>query len=308
MMITNQHQPIVPPNLPNSHTPKLPHTLSPFLPFPLPLFLSLFLFLAACSSDFDPIVDNDNEFFSIYGYLDTRSDTQFVRISPVRETAALPLEAGNVVVSSRNEATGDEVVWQDSLVQLDDGTNGFLYYAPMAVTHSERFQLSIRRNDGATTETRVTLPDPTTAATDSVRRFLDEYEQIVIWNDFAETPHNATVQYTVVIPGNDPATITLPIGDDGEAVDDAWALHIPLSRNRNEVLSRLNRPVQGTNIILCSVRMTVDEFGPEWKRPQTDVTNGFGFFGAVVHHSVSWTLTEDVRTEIGYLATDEGCP
>ncbi len=61
-----------------------------FLPFPLPPFLPLTLFLilalTACDSSFEPITQEPTHFFAVFGFLDTAADTQFVRVSPVRET------------------------------------------------------------------------------------------------------------------------------------------------------------------------------------------------------------------------------
>lgn len=276
--------------------------------FPRPSSLiPLLLLLSACGSHFDPIVENDREFFSLYGYLDERADTQFVRISPVRETAEDTSRALDARVASQNLATGEEVVWQDSLVQLDDGSTGFLYFAPMRVRHNEHYALTVRRSDGATTETRVMLPAPTTAVTDSLRRVSDEYEQVVFWNDFDKRPTNPAVAYTVVIPPNAPVTVILPITATGRSVGNSWMFNLPLNRHRNEVLIRLGRPVQNAHIGLCQIRMTVDERSPEWENQQSEVTGGFGFFGAVVQHEAIWTLTEDIRAEVGYLASDEGC-
>ena len=62
----------------------LPFSLSPFLL----LTLSLFLF-AACDNSFEPINQEPTEFFGVFGFLDTAADTQFVRVSPVRETLEL---------------------------------------------------------------------------------------------------------------------------------------------------------------------------------------------------------------------------
>ena len=52
----------------------------------LPLTLSLILVLAACDNSFEPINEEPTDFFAIFGFLDTAADTQFVRVSPLRET------------------------------------------------------------------------------------------------------------------------------------------------------------------------------------------------------------------------------
>lgn len=49
------------------------------------LFIVGIILLAGCDQTFEPIQENNQYYFSLYGYLDAAADTQWVRVGPARQ-------------------------------------------------------------------------------------------------------------------------------------------------------------------------------------------------------------------------------
>ncbi|NBC16865.1 MAG: hypothetical protein GVY18_06055 [Bacteroidetes bacterium] len=289
-------------------------------PFPLPssllpyLALLLLVAVSACDAGFDPIATNEDEFFSVYGVLDTGADTQFVRVSPVRETTAAPTPPLDATVRATAEETGRGLAWQDSLVQVTDTTVGFLFFTTDAVTHGETYALAVRRSDGAETRARLTLPPSRTLSEQPPERsLLGRLEQPVVWDGLSRAPHRATVHYCVRPPTVDaPVLVSLPLDEEGESVDDGWRLTVELEIDRSFVLQRLNRPVDDSSVELHGLRMTIEERTEAWRLPDPSarIENGFGFFGGVARHEGRWTLLPSTVDELRYVVpeTTLQCP
>lgn len=278
----------------------------------LPTILLLLALLVgpACEAPFEPVVPNDEDFFALHGFLDTRADTQFVRVSPVRSTAAPavpPLDAA-VTLAPLGLGTSQAVVWRDSLVQLADGTSGFLFYSVQPVEPGTAYTLTVERSDGAQTRARVNLPGLLAPEEQPVRSRGDVFDQPVRWPGLVTEPAGAQARYRVQVPGGQPVFITLPIDDLGEDSLDGWELLLPLSADRFEVYRRLGRDPAGAALILCGVGMAVDELSSEWfdATPGQRIEGGYGFFGGVTRHVGGWTLTDDLAETLGYLAPPEG--
>jgi hypothetical protein len=93
----------------------------------LPAFALLAALLAAgCSDAFDPFVESEPA-FALYGFLDARRDTQFVRVQPVTDRDTNRVD---VRVTSTALGTGERIAWRDTLVLLNDETLGTVFFAP----------------------------------------------------------------------------------------------------------------------------------------------------------------------------------
>ena len=276
----------------------LPFLLSPSLP----LTLSLFLVLAACDNSFEPINEEPTSFFAVFGFLDTAADTQFVRVSPLRETVEA---SGGLAarVSTRTLGTGEEVVWQDSLVALDDGEAGLLFYAPLPVEPGDSYQLDVRGDDGEATRALTQVPlrvslDLGPVTTD----FNDRLAQRVTLLGVQRVPRSMNMLYRVMPPGaTDTLTIRLPLFVFGGSAD-GIVLRVPLEADRDEILERLQRLQRDTTVVLHSVGLELEQLSDEWETPNASVNieNGFGFFGSIARYVETWTLeAADIRA-LGY--------
>ena len=132
------------------------------------LLAGLLLGVAACDDPFIDPFDNDDHFFSIYGFIDVLTEQHVVRVIAVARTPehiedpdAASIDAS---VTSTNLSTGLSQLWTHSVEQLDDGLYAHIFRASFLVQPQHSYRLRVRRSDGATTTAETTVPllrDPT---------------------------------------------------------------------------------------------------------------------------------------------------
>lgn len=262
------------------------------------------LSLGACDNSFDPFTETETEFFAVFGFLDVEADTQFVRVNPVRPTLADTSRALDAVVATTNLETGQQVIWQDSLVRLDDGNLEHLFYAPMHVQPGVSYRLSVRRSDGMSTEAITTTPPPIPLVTSSVDETTGgAFVQGVTWEGLTSRPFEVTMQYCTQLPMQpDSTVIEIPITQFGMRFGAGWRFEVRLTQDRAVVLRQLGRAQSDETTKLCGLAMEIVLLSDEWRveGPPLNIDRGFGFFGAKTTHRESWTLAVDEVLRIGY--------
>lgn len=119
--------------------------------------VSLFVVLASCDQEFQPLESNDRYFFSMYGLVDAGADTQWVRITPVREQIDLLTDGSDLKVTLQNLDTGREVTLKDSLFTRDRNVLNFWTDEP--VVYNQTYLLKAELPGGETSEVTVTTPN-----------------------------------------------------------------------------------------------------------------------------------------------------
>ncbi|MFB3133259.1 MAG: DUF4249 family protein, partial [Rhodothermales bacterium] len=129
----------------------------------LMLMIGLLLATAACDDAFIDPFDNDERYYTIYGFLDVRQTEHAVRVIPVTRfperitTTTDPQSSIDATVTSTDLHTGATIIWRHSLDKLSDGTYGHIYRATFIVQTGRTYRLEVQRSDGktASAETRV---------------------------------------------------------------------------------------------------------------------------------------------------------
>lgn len=121
------------------------------------LLVSLFVVLASCDQEFRPLESNDRYFFSMYGLVDAGADTQWVRITPVREQIDLLTDGSDLKVTLQNLETGREVTLKDSL--FTQGRNVLNFWTDEPVLHNQTYRLKAELPSGESSEVTVTTPN-----------------------------------------------------------------------------------------------------------------------------------------------------
>lgn len=120
------------------------------------------LFISGCEEPFQPIEDSDEYFFSVWGYLDSEAETQWIRVMPIRETTEYSGEPLDAVVTLTNLDTGEEVIMNDSLFTLPQAAPGdakvWNYWTTMDILPSHTYKFKVERSDGAITTATVDIP------------------------------------------------------------------------------------------------------------------------------------------------------
>ncbi|MGI9175750.1 MAG: hypothetical protein ACR2GR_10580 [Rhodothermales bacterium] len=287
--------------------PKLP--VRPFLPV-LPALLALF---AACSSELEPFTESTDAPFALYGYLDASADTQFVRVSALRQTAGIGDDPLHAEVMLTNLGSGEQVVWRDSLLRLDDGTKARLFYAPLRVDVGAAYRLDVRRTtDGAATRATTEVPPRPGFQPGPPEERLGTVQQTVYWLGLTRRPSGTRLRYRVGETGDTAVqTVDLPYLPAGalgqvftdEGVRDGWGFPVALSADRREVLRHLERPPDDSTLVLYDITMRIERLSAAWQDQENpaNIENGFGFFGAVAAYEAAWQPDSMAVRAAGYV-------
>lgn len=122
------------------------------------VMVCLSLIFVACDQPFQPVADDDNFTFSIYGYLDASADTQWVRITPARKQRAAFGEVPEMHVTLTHLESGNAVVMNDSLLRFRQGFNVINSWTTMDIEPEESYTLRAEGPDGSESHVTVTIP------------------------------------------------------------------------------------------------------------------------------------------------------
>ena len=258
------------------------------------------LVIAGCESEFDPFQPADDINFSIYGFLDAAADTQFVAVTPLRDSIATRAAPIDAAVTLEELGTGRRTVWQDSLFTFSDGSVGHVFWSPEEITPGQAYEFTVQRSDGASSTVRVAIPDvvPTLELSTNFDPFspiLPRLQNIGVAG--AEKMADFQVVYTLLLEG-------------GEVVREFGISYLDQAR-QNEATGRFGlafdsySDVQARFPNNCPTALEAEVFvaaaGEEWPdffrldletlaRPDfaLNVEQGLGFLGGVVTQRVEW--------------------
>lgn len=274
--------------------------------------------LSACETGVEPIVQGDR-YFSLYGFLDMRHDTQYVRVEAVAPTLRVTSpEALEARVTSTDLATGDSTVWRDSVVTFSDGTYGHVFWTPLRIIASHTYRIEVERPDGRRTWAETTVPARPEPEVQPAVSFNDRgvmrARQQIIWHDVPRAPFTTNVKYRF-FGGFDQGFTDLEEPPELTRLeDDTWTVHLNLTRAADSLLEKLGSPR-----VMGGVSMAITLQDAAWTFPDgvfdpdvlsnpgvfSNVTNGFGFLGAVGSYSTEWVLTPRVIDAMGFLPPDQ---
>lgn len=118
---------------------------------------------AGCDYPFEPYEQNDEGAFSLFGFLDLRADTQWVRVTEVRQNVQTGAEPIDAMVTLEHVASGRTVTLRDSVSTFPDPGLGGVGYAHNFWTTeplepAATYRLTATRSDGASTTALVEMP------------------------------------------------------------------------------------------------------------------------------------------------------
>lgn len=186
-------------------------------------FYSLILF-TGCNQSFQPIGDDENYTFSIYGYIDASADTQWVRVAPARQQLETLDEVPEMHVTLTHLESGEMAVMNNSLVPSPDGRHIPLAWTTIDVDPDQSYTLRAERPDGAESHVTVTTPPdfPTPIlltgeqglSGDLLIKGVERLADVqTIWKSYGRVHYRIRRDWTDPLPGYD-YTISLPLGRD----------------------------------------------------------------------------------------------
>lgn len=116
-----------------------------------------FILTTACEP-FEPLEENKQHFFSVNGFLDASSDTQWVRVMPVRESLDMEPDLPAPKVTLHHPESGESEEMKDSLFTFRGNRYTYLYWTNMEVHPEETYRINITGQNGRTSRAEATLP------------------------------------------------------------------------------------------------------------------------------------------------------
>jgi len=279
-----------------------------------------------CEDQVNPFVEEDR-YFTLFGYLDTASDQQFVRVIPLRTDFAA-LEAGEIdaTVTTLEVESGQVITWQDSVVTYPDGSTGHVFHAPFRPVPGWTYNLSVVREDGKRAEASTSIPLVTGVELDDPTISVAAVFQKIRWTDIDFPPFRVEVWYRFLnaSPGQPFLNAVIPYGNVADQYgqfvqDDKWEVLIRLTGDKEDVTKELGVS-DDAEPFLMSVGMRLTMTSDSWRPPDgvfdqevlvqpgtfSNVEGGFGFFGSVNQYTHEWTLSPEITSLIGYTYPGKG--
>ena len=290
------------------------------------------LLLAACEENAVAVLGTDHP-FTLWGVLDPRADTQFVRVFPIEGTldpgSPEPLAARLI---STDLDTGEEHTWRDSVSVDERGIVGHVFYAPFRVEYGHTYRLEITADDGASSLVEVEVP----AGTELTLGEPDTTQGVLLPGYVLNSPPRLVRSELVFrigfvtgfsaggCPYYNFADYVIAYDDRIRPTQDGWWFIVNLREVYSFVESRaLEHPsyLRRYGITLAYVRFDTIVANEAWAPPggsfdpdvlvepgiMNNVENGFGFVGAGYPLSRLWTLSPRVIEQSGFRADYESC-
>ncbi len=289
----------------------------------------LVLAVAACDDAFIDPFDNDQRYFTIYGFIDEIKNFEpgaehTVRVIPLtrfaeRITSPTDDQATiDAVVLSTDVLTGETHPWDHTLEPLDDGTYAHIFRTRFFVRSGGTYRLDVRRSDGTTATAETTTPRLPTSVPQ--RKAIEESPDAVITQAVylpeLASPWEILIIYHVVFATKPHGVdVRIPYGRSGERTDDGgWRFTLNLSEDvprvretnaqTNKVEVPLSLTAMGLLIKILDANWDPPEgvFDPEvLAQPGTlsNVDNGYGFWGSIGLYQRNWTVDPDIAERLG---------
>ena len=282
--------------------------------------------LSACDSSFIDPFENEDRFYTIYGFLDQAANfqpgaTHTVRVIPVTRTIERIEDPSDdranidARVFSIDTMTGQEIEWTHSLDRLSNGNYGHIFRSNFFVTPGRTYRLEVRRSDGIITSAETIVPALSSVVAQRplpVRSAIDQQVlQDILLPDITAI-WDITVIYrlrlaTCFVP---PTTIQrFSYEQTGEITNEGWLLTALVSDDKAVIAEQLAE----SNLYLCSMGVEAKVLDANWQLPPTEeerstltftnqssnVENGYGFWGSIGLLQSEWQISDSLAVYLG---------
>lgn len=296
----------------------------------LVLTLGLLALLTGCDTSVDPVVGTDKA-FSLYGVLQPRSDTQWVRVYPIEDQLRpLPPEPLGATVTSVDLEGGGTATWRDSVIEEEDGRYAHVYWSPFRAEYDHTYRLEATGDADRTTRADVKVPqkaslereEPDTSGAEVISRVLVNKEVPRLMR--VEVEYYYQYDFRSNVPqGEDPSErVTLSYDSTQHRVEGGWVVPVNLSQDFRTLRDRLRRSGKWNSqfgLALRQLTLRLAVVNEPWNPPggefdrevlvepglMSNVQNGFGFVGAGYRLRKRWVPSIDVLKKAGWTAVTQ---
>ena len=292
------------------------------------LLTTLALTGTGCNDTFLDPFDNDQRYFTVFGYLDplqTRHTVRVIPISRFREDIQGPAEDQAFIdarVYTRNLTDSTSTLWQHELKRLEDGSYVHLYHANFFVRSGVTYRLDVIRNDGITNSSTTKVPStpskkivlasgPTVRSDGSITQEVRISDVDALWDlQAVYLVEGPGYRDRVFVPYDKPQAP----GDDG-----LWRFQLDLLADQDSIISRAQAFMrrQGGDqlpVTLTAIGVQFRIIDGAWyplfleddldvlSQPGvlSNVVNGYGLFGSLGLHREEWAVSSPIAESLGY--------
>ncbi len=282
--------------------------------------VSVFVILsvAGCdSTDLDPF-ENNEKYFTVFGFLTERERNHAIRVIPLSRLAERidspsdPQASIDAVVTTTDLTTGSVVRWNHTLTRLTDGSYGHVFRASFMVRPARTYRLEITRNDGKITSAETDVPHLSSTRVEQllpvIRPDSSVYQDLILPG--INSPWDMEVAYWFPASGS---PIRIPYGRMGIATDDGgWMVRVDIAGDmetlsviRQQAVENLTWDAMGVRLQVMDAKWDppLDIFDPEvLSIPGTlsNVEKGYGFFGSIGLFQDDWPNSAELKAALGF--------
>jgi hypothetical protein len=286
------------------------------------------LTLSGCDDTFLDPFENDQRYFTVYGFLDPLQIRQSVRIIPVTrfpEDIRGPAEGQAFIdarVYTRDLTDSTSTLWTHELKKLGDGSYIHLYHADFLVKPGHTYRLDVIRNDEKRSTATTTVPKPASdkfvlASGPVVRGDSTVIQEISLPGISALWDLNAV--YLVQGPDYIDRTFVPYKTPSGPGLDGLWKYQLNITADQDSIIARAQRFMSNGAIDTLPVTLTslgvqfriidsawhpllIEEDVVKLSQPgiASNVINGYGIFGSMGLHREEWEISAQVAKVLGY--------
>lgn len=298
------------------------------------LLAGLLLVTASCDDTFIDPFDNNERYYTIYGFLDVRQTEHSVRIIPVtrfpeRITSPLDDQATlDGVVTSTDLVTGETIIWRHTLEKLDDGTYGHIFRSSFLVQPGRRYRLEVKRSDGVTATAETKVPYISNSMYYELSPLEISADSSVVTQEvfIPNVPSLWNIQAVYLMTNQSLEEGTLngrffvPYGRIGERTDDGgWRFTLTITEDqipvREEITEFQRQGVySNTPIAMESMGVQIQMLDANWDPPEgafdpevlaqpgtlSNVENGYGFWGSIGLFRQEWNINPTTSSLFGW--------
>lgn len=291
-------------------------------------FIALLLLGSGCDDAVIDPFENEEKYFTIYGYLDELERNHQVRVIPVTRRVNSVTEPDtpdallDAEVRSIDLTTGQVTKWRHTLEELDDGTYAHIFKASFLISPAGRYRLEVERSDGKITYAETQVPNinktnllqfaPMYVSPDSSEIYLDMY--------IPEIPSPWEIQAIYLWEAERlRKRAYVPYGRPGsKTADGGWDLRMNISDDQKWVKEDARVLIEGSEdndrmLYLTSLGIQIRILSENWDPPEgtfdpnilanpsvnTNVVNGYGLWGSVGLYIEEWNACE-LSAMLGY--------
>lgn len=265
-----------------------------------------------CGEPFEPFLEDDNLVFSMFGYLDLRADTQWVRVIPVRKSLLSNSDPLDAVVTLENLGSGEVITLRDSAFafrdeELDATAYAHNFWTTERLESSATYRLKAVRSDGGSSTALIVMPPelvinfrnppaPPQTLPDDIGNLYIETEHVVSVDVLllVRTADCGGAGYEILEDRMDfPPLVVGPPLFGITAVTDSLESGCPLDLRRHEIRIVVAAEAWPYHPELSDLDVAIPNTST------SNVENGLGFVGGVATRTIPFHRCDVVRPRPG---------